>query len=156
MNQNSIDLNPLYHIANAFVQQYKKQLLSDGKKATGNLINNIKSYVTWNGSILSVSFDMPDYWVYVENGRRPGKFPPLDKIKQWIKVKPVLPRAGKNGKIPTENQLAYLIGRKIATKGIKGTHSFAKTMNNFQLTQKLTTELSKLIQKDIFAEYGED
>lgn len=154
MNQNSIKLNSIQYIANEFVQEYKKQLIADGKKATGNLVNTAKSYVSWNGTVLSVSIDLPDYWIYTENGRKPGKFPPLDKIKQWIKVKPILPRASKNGKLPSDESLAYLIGRKIATKGIKGSHSLAKTIDSFKLVQKVTSELSRLIGDELMSDIG--
>ena len=77
-----------------------------------------------------------DYWKWAEYGRKPGKFPPIEKIKEWIKVKPILPRPT-DGKLPTENQLAFLIARKIATKGTKGSGVYAKTVKEFDLTGKL-------------------
>jgi hypothetical protein len=48
-------------------------------------------------------------------GRRPGKFPPISAIEQWIKDKPI-------NFIETEisiSSLAFLIARKIATEGTK-------------------------------------
>jgi hypothetical protein len=50
------------------------------------------------------------YIFVLEDGRKPGKMPPLDEIKKWISVKPV------SSDIPT-NSLAYLIGRKMAREG---------------------------------------
>jgi hypothetical protein len=46
---------------------------------------------------------LPEYWKYVEDGRKSGKYPPLETIKKWIEVKPVLPRPLANGKLPTTN-----------------------------------------------------
>lgn len=144
-----MDTVTLDDIADKFVELYKSNLLKDGKKASGNLINTAKAAVQWNGTVLSVTLQLPDYWEYAEYGRKPGKFPPVDAIKQWIRVKRILPRAGRNGKVPTENQLAFLIGRKIARQGIKGSRTLEKTMNEFQLMQKLLDELGRLMQEQI-------
>lgn len=153
---NSLDLRSLTQIANEFVQQYKSNLLDAGKSASGNLVNSAKAYVDWNGTVLSISMELPDYWKYVEYGRKPGKFPPLDKIRQWIKVKPVLPHPGKNGKIPSENTLAYLLARKIATKGIKGTHTLEDTIDKFQLVKKVTDTLTRLMTKNLEDSLGKN
>lgn len=143
------DIQPIENIVAKFTEAYKQQLISDGKKATGNLISSVRGYVEYNGTVLSVMFDIADYWKYVEYGRKPGKFPPIDKIRQWIKVKPILPRPGKNGKLPTENQLAYLIARKIARKGIPATHSMSKTVNSFNLRSQIMKELERQVIKEI-------
>jgi len=50
------------------------------------------------------------YWQIV--GRRPGKFAPPEAIEQWIRDKGITPQ-GKT----TVKQLAFLINRKMATKG---------------------------------------
>ncbi len=91
-----------------------------------------------------------DYWKYVNYGRKPGSFPPVNKIKQWIKQKPVRLRNSKGSYISTTeqgiNQLAYLIGRKIKRKGIAPT--------NF-LTEPFEDEFRKLPDELIEA-YGLD
>ena len=50
------------------------------------------------------------YIFILEDGRKPGKMPPLEEIKRWISVKPV------SSDIPIDS-LAYLIGRKISQEG---------------------------------------
>lgn len=50
------------------------------------------------------------YFHFQKFGRRPGKFPPIDAILNWIKDK------GIRSDIP-EKSLAYLIARKIARLG---------------------------------------
>lgn len=136
-------------VISGLISAYKKQLASDGKIASGNLANNISWDITLDGTNLKVIFDLPEYWKYVEYGRKPGKFPPLDKIRSWIRVKPILPRPGANGKIPSENQLAFLISRKIATKGIKGSHSLGKAITSFNATQKILDAIAKSIADSI-------
>jgi hypothetical protein len=70
---------------------------------------------------------LQDYWKYVEYGRKAGTFPNLDAIKRWIRNKPVLPTAY-NGKIPTIDTLAYLIGRKIEREGTNATNALGTAM----------------------------
>ena len=50
-------------------------------------------------------------------GRKPGKFPNLTAIEQWIADKGIVPRPDKNGKSISTKSLAFLIGRKIANDG---------------------------------------
>ena len=60
--------------------------------ATGNL-QNFQTIIDINDTTFQVSFELADYWKYVEYGRGPGKQPPIDAIEQWVKVKPVVPNA---------------------------------------------------------------
>lgn len=89
-----------------------------GKNATFDLSNSIDFNVEKNGTAYTVSLNLLYYWKYIEYGRKPGKFPPIDKIREWVEVKPLIPRPMENGKLPTVNQLAFLIGRKIKQEGI--------------------------------------
>lgn len=55
----------------------------------------------------------PAHVEYLERGRGPGKAPPRDTIKAWIRDKGIVPRD------ITEDSLAYLIQRKIAQQGTR-------------------------------------
>lgn len=147
------DITPITKIAQQFADAYKQQLEADGKRASGNLQNSIRAVVDYNGTILSIIVDVADYWRYVEYGRKPGKFPPVDKIREWIRIKPVLPTADSKGRLPSENTLAFLIARKIATKGIPATHSMSKAVTNFDLKGKIYNELEKQIIEEIKSMY---
>lgn len=74
--------------------------------ASGRLANSIEKKLTPKGGQILAD----DYWWYLVNGRRPGKFPPLKDIEQWIDDK------GLVYDIP-KRQLAFLIARKIANEG---------------------------------------
>ncbi len=50
-------------------------------------------------------------------GRRPGAFPNLRDIKQWIADKNIVPRPDSKGRPVSTDTLAYLIGRKIQREG---------------------------------------
>jgi hypothetical protein len=67
---------------------------------------------------ISASLIGPHYVEYLFYGRGPGKFPPPDKMTEWVEANPdVLDRAKKVFKYITSQQLGYLIGRKIAREG---------------------------------------
>jgi hypothetical protein len=53
------------------------------------------------------------YFYQQKFGRKPGKFPPIDDILDWIRAKGITPRDTKT----TQKQLAYLFARKIAQSG---------------------------------------
>jgi len=59
-----------------------------------------------------------DYLKYLVTGRGPGKFPPPDKMTDWVNSNPdVLERARQTFKYLTAQQLGFLIGRKISREG---------------------------------------
>lgn len=103
--------------AEEFINTYQDELLDADANATGDLFNTITSNIVINDSEFVVSLNIQEYWKYIEYGRKPGKWPPVSAIRKWIEVKPVIPRAY-NGKVPTLDQLAFMIGRKIYRDGI--------------------------------------
>ena len=102
-------------------ETYRSLLLRDGKNATGELISSIKPMTPeLVDGAFECSLSLAPHWKYVENGRRPGKFPPIDNILEWVKVKPELARPNRlDRKELAPKQLAFLVARKIATKGIQ-------------------------------------
>lgn len=98
---------------------YQDRLILHDRIATGALLNSVEVHVDHNGEAYEVKLDLADYWRYVEMDTAPH-WPPPSAILKWIQAKPVLPRPMKNGKLPTPEQLAFLIGRKIAVFGTKG------------------------------------
>lgn len=139
---------------NAVSNLYKEKLIADGKKATGNLIQSIKANVVVDGWNYTGELSLADYWKYVESGRRPGKFPPPSTILKWIQDKPIIPRE-MNGITPTNEQLSFLIGRKIARDGIDAGNQLANTIEELNaiwlpiieqaLEQDINEGLSRII-----------
>lgn len=122
----------LAQYAKAIEDQYKTNLEQSGRRATGNLITSINTKVDVNGSLFEIELQLEDYWKYVEEGRGAGKFPPVDKILEWIRVKPILPYPDSRGKLPTEKQLAFLISRKISEVGTTGSHDLERTLQEIE------------------------
>ena len=123
----------LQRVLGEFAQElrnrYQDNLIRDNKIASGNLLNSIDYKVQYDDRAIWVELHLEDYYKWVENGRGPGKFPPPDKIMEWIRIKPVIPD-DRGGKLPTEQQLAYLIGKKIAEEGIEPGNQLHNAMDD--------------------------
>lgn len=113
-------------MAIAIRNEYQDNLIRNDRIASGDLLNNIEYEVTRGDFTYTIYVKMKDYWYFVENGRKAGKWPPIDNILNWIKIKPVLPRPNAEGKLPTPQQLAFLIARKIGEEGTEGTQDLRK------------------------------
>ena len=94
----------------------------------GKLADTIETLVTIGDGKFTASLKLNDYWKYVEEGvgpsgkyRNPG-WKAYPAIRDWIDIKPVIPRPDGNGRIPSPKSLAYLITRKIVDEGTHGTH----------------------------------
>lgn len=120
----------LQDFADAAVVGYRERLIDEDVIASGELVNSISAVVNLESGSYSVVMSLEEYWKYIEFGRKPGKFPPVDVIRKWITTKPILPTDNGNGNIPTENQLAFLISRKIATEGIKPRPLLSETIED--------------------------
>lgn len=150
-----INLNEITDIKNICQQiadVYKDKMDKADYDKQGQLYN-----FTWvtevNGSLFELYFNLPDYWIYAEEGRKPGKFPPPDAILKWIQYKKLIPST--NNKVYTTNQLVYVISRKIALHGTEGKHLLQQTIDETyntlvdQLVEAIANELEKEIEQDI-------
>lgn len=120
---------------------------SSAINSTGILSKSLKS----SRHILDVEFSMKGYGLYVDIGRKKGKFPPVDAIKEWIKEKPIILRDSEGKfakKTPSAmNSLAFLIGRSIKEHGIKKTDFFTKPLEEGM--EELDEVAYQVIFKDI-------
>ena len=146
MENDLIKFNHLEQVLKEYGQAvedlYRDKLEKGNKVASGELIDKLRYIYHHKDNKWEISLYLKDYWYYVEHGRNPGKFPPVDKILEWIEIKPILPYPDKNGKLPTPNQLAYLIGRKIANEGIKAGNQLAETIEELNDRYMLKIELA--------------
>lgn len=112
---------------------YKRKL--QAARSSGALIASVKPGIRTGGGEYSVYLTINSYGLNVEHGRRPGKFPPPDAIRVWIEQKPIVPQPDSGGRIPSINQLTFLIGRHIAEHGIEARpflqQSIAETFDSF-------------------------
>jgi hypothetical protein len=92
------------------LEDIKKELIAKydekGMRASGRFADNLN--VVMSG--ISGAIFGEDYSEQLEKGRRPGGFPPISAIEQWIRDK----RIQSEIKV---SSLAFLIARKIAREG---------------------------------------
>lgn len=138
-------------MAIAIRNEYQDNLIRNDRIASGDLLNNIEYEITRGDFTYTIYVKMKDYWYFVENGRKAGKWPPIDNILRWITVKPVLPRPNAEGKLPTPQQLAFLIARKIGEEGTEGTQDLRKATDTIWDT--FEDRLYEAIDEDVDAAF---
>ena len=123
----------LQDLADDIKAGYIDQLTVDDHIASGDLIDTMKVEVRQGDQAFSVVMDVNKYWKYLEEGISPtGKYgnpgwKAYPAIRDWIDIKPVIPRPGPDGIKPTNRQLAYLITRKIVEEGTTPSRNLEKT-----------------------------
>lgn len=136
-----------------FIQLARNDLGANGSNASFALNDSMRTVVNIFDDRMEVDIELEDYWYYVEHGRNAGKFPPVNKIKEWISVKPVMPYPDKKGRIPTVDQLAFLIGRKISKEGTDPHPFFEKnikpTYEHFQnaIAYAIDADLGEYVER---------
>lgn len=133
--------------ASEFERLYKEKLRDDDFKASGDLINSIETKVKVGSDYYIVTFKAKDYWKYVEEGRRAGKWPPKEPILKWIKVKKILPQPDKDGNLPTPESLAFLIQRAIGKKGTIKRYGHEGSHIVYETVQQLNADYIPLMQE---------
>ena len=136
----------LERYAKEFIEQYRLNLVESGRPASGQLADSLGYKVDMGTNVYAVDISLRAYWKYIESGTRPH-WPPVDAIREWIKVKPVIPRPMANGKLPTESQLAFLIGRKISRVGTEGIDDFERA--NQEIFSRMEMSLAEAVTEDL-------
>jgi len=144
----------LEKLLNQYGTEIKKRYGTNVSKTTikderEKLFESVDFDIDFDGIYYSVSLFLNKYWYYVEYGRKSGKRPPVAEIERWIKIKPIV-REKRNGKLPTEKSLAYIIARSIGKKGTKPQMTLTKT------NDALYTEMKDSIKEAFIADVNED
>lgn len=114
--------------------------------ASGKLAKSITHKVS-NG-VLTIEGN--DYIYYLENGRKPGKRPPIKVIRQWIDDKGITP------KDISKDSLAYLIARRIGEEGSTiyqaGGSDLLSSIFNESLKESIAEEFFQMVASEITSE----
>lgn len=143
------------------VEHYKQHLMVNGHLATEKLLTSVKLLPVKD---LEVSISLEEYWKRVEYDNKPHWAPP-EAILNWVKAKHILPSKDYDGKLPTQEQLAFLINRSIAGEspnqaqlknphgGTTGTHDLEKSIEevNAMFEVKIAEALAMDVENMAYA-----
>jgi hypothetical protein len=151
-----LNLGATYTAKNHEGRTYRKRIDSSGK-----LKNSLGFKIDTRGedgkfTKANLTFEMLQYGIYVDRGRKAGKGIPMNPLINWIKKKPLRIRDMKTGAFITATDsrvksLAYLISRKAKMKGIKPTNFFSEPFNDEfpKFTQRMAEAVSEEYIEDI-------
>ena len=126
---------------------FKGRITNTGKLAASHGVNLVR---TSEGVVIQF-FSTSGYASIVNDGRKPGKYAPVDKIDKWSKSKPVRVRDASGSFIAetTENRSAqnFLINRKIKHFGIEATNYFNEAFE--QSWKKYGNQFEEAISNDL-------
>ena len=146
----------LNSFGNTLISRYRDKIK---EYAAGKLYKTINFEITKGSSNYIVTINLEEYWKNISYGRKPGsRMPPVEAIENWIKIRKIIPRPlilhNKKSIIPTVKQLAFIIARSIAKKGIQ-----AKPLMRKTIAETVETFKEKLIitlKEDIFSEIKDE
>lgn len=144
-----------------FIDAYRSGLDEKDANASRDLYNSLNFEIKLGEQSISLDILLNDYWKYLEYGCKgeetsypeayyPAHFPPTSAIEEWIRIKPVIPDQ-RNGKLPTQKQLAFLIARSINEKGIEPRFIFRDAGESVwgQLKDALEDAITKDVKNNI-------
>ena len=135
------------HRAKFYLKRRKKN--TKEAKLSNSLGYNLKVYKSGG---LELGFEAADYFKYVEEGRKPGKMPPVSAIAKWIRIKPIKLRDSKTGRFKAKtdtniNSAAFGIAKHIGAYGVEPTWFFRDAFKMHY--KRINKDLIKAYAKDV-------
>lgn len=150
------------------LKQEIKQLFSNILKeknlnASGQLDETAEVVFNYEGDDFVIYLNLQDYYKFTDQGVNgteinhgspfsfSGKPISTKIIEDWIIVKKIVPAPGKNGKIPSTTELAYMMSRSIPRKGIEPRHFIdeMKKRTEEQIKYKVINIIYEQLTKNI-------
>ena len=128
---------------NAFVSSVRETLRVKGIDNTLEASNSLRVEMSEKGgAVYGV-----DYFYFLDKGRKPGKFPPVKNMRDWVRTKLGITEPKELARV------AYLVGRKISREGTSIYKDNSKGLQLdkliFNFTQNLAPKLEAGIAADI-------
>ena len=120
-----------YPFAPGYTKQRQPFGVRDMTKKTGALYNSIE--VNFIPNINEIQVLMLDYWINVNDGRKPGKYVPIKPLMRWIRAKGLNKnkKTGRFEKFKIKN-VAFAISTNIKKFGIAPTFFYDKAATKFE------------------------
>jgi hypothetical protein len=120
-----------------YVKILTRELLRAGKDASGQLIRSINYKIVEDAEIIRMEILAEKYLEFVDKGRKPGSYPPIKPLIQWVNIKGLEP------------QVAYAIQKSIFKFGIKPTNIIQKVVREFETSPTLTRKYEEEVVNNI-------
>lgn len=98
----------LERAADNITEEMKAIIKLNGAMATGTLYNQVRANVQESNNTYRITISYPFYGKFIDEGRNPGKMPPINDIREWTRLKGIPESA------------AFPIAKSIGEKGFKG------------------------------------
>jgi len=124
---------------NNFVSIIAKELLKSGKNASGKLIKSLKAELKPVAETINIVIKSEDYLKYVDEGRKPGSYPPISALSKWVRIKNIPQSA------------VFAIAKNIFKFGIKPTNVISKATNIFTSKElkPMEKEISDFVEREV-------
>ena len=132
----------LKNFSKELISNFIGELISQGKIASGKLKDSFEYDVFNFVSTLRIDFSAEDYLIWLEKGRKSGKYAPKNAIEEWVKVKGI---ATEEKKIKS---IAFLVNRKIFEKGIKPSNIISNVLKAKNIEESLGKRIEGSLQHD--------
>ena len=127
--------------------------------SSGTLSKSLSYEIKGSSTSPEVMFEMEDYGVFIDEGRKAGKVSKSARIDAWAKRKPLKPRVFKNGKmggyakdtVQARKAMDFMIRRKIQAFGYEKTEFFTEPFN--KEVNKITKPLEEALANDILKSF---
>jgi hypothetical protein len=123
--------------SNELIKDLVNELVNQGKVASGSLKDSFDFKLKGGIENFVIELISNHYIQYVNDGRRAGKFVPIEPLQSWMKIKSI------------DLKYTYPINLKIKEIGIKPTYFFDKVLSDSRLdkyTKKLEDVLGRKIE----------
>jgi hypothetical protein len=135
-------LKILKFLGDSIVTDMRVLIELNGSIATGRLHDNIRIAAKKLEGKYTLVLSYPFYGKYVDEGRKPGKMPPVQDIRDWCRLKGIPQSA------------AFPIAKKIGEKGFKGIHFTKPYYDDITVIKDILTDqykdyVLKVLMKDL-------
>jgi len=110
------------------VIESKKNLTRKKKNVKGKLYESLGYDVSVMKNSFSMDFLMEEYGEWVDKGRKAGKNPPFDAIREWVQNRKIQFRDNR-GKFKSYDSSAWAIVKSIGKKGIEPSNFYSRPFN---------------------------
>lgn len=141
----------LRQVGGLVTRRLSQNLQEDNSIASGKLDSSIAFRAFSTNNQLGINIEMEDYWVYVDEGRKAGRMPPVSKIEQWLSYPNVRSKISQGNDAPIQNVegLAYVIAKKIGREGTKGNDFATNVFESSLITKEVPALIESAIGEDL-------